>query len=251
MAKKVSVSKKPTEQVAAPVEAAPVENKKKVVKRVVTKKKVAKAEPVETVPVETVPVETVPAPVEPAPVEPVPVEPVPVETDHVEASPVDVVETKKRAKKVTKEDVQQKWDELFETYKNELKVKKTSEQSVSLLKFLTSLKNDTFKALKLKTRNVSTTDKNNSGFMKPVSVSDELRSFIDIDNSDPITRVLITQKLCQYIKENNLQKPEDKREIIPDEKMKRLFDIQPNESEKLTYYSMQRRVQRHIFKLEA
>jgi len=246
MAKKVSVSKKPTEQVAAPVEAAPVENKKKVVKRVVTKKKVAKAEPVETVPVETVP-----APVEPAPVEPVPVEPVPVETDHVEASPVDVVETKKRAKKVTKEDVQQKWDELFETYKNELKVKKTSEQSVSLLKFLTSLKNDTFKALKLKTRNVSTTDKNNSGFMKPVSVSDELRSFIDIDNSDPITRVLITQKLCQYIKENNLQKPEDKREIIPDEKMKRLFDIQPNESEKLTYYSMQRRVQRHIFKLEA
>ena len=248
MAKKVSVSKKPTEQVAAPVEAAPVENKKKVVKRVVTKKKVAKAEPVETVPA---PVETVPAPVEPAPVEPVPVEPVPVETDHVEASPVDVVETKKRAKKVTKEDVQQKWDELFETYKNELKVKKTSEQSVSLLKFLTSLKNDTFKALKLKTRNVSTTDKNNSGFMKPVSVSDELRSFIDIDNSDPITRVLITQKLCQYIKENNLQKPEDKREIIPDEKMKRLFDIQPNESEKLTYYSMQRRVQRHIFKLEA
>ena len=245
MAKKVSVSKKSTEQVAAPVEAAPVENKKKVVKRVVTKKKVAKAEPVETVPA---PVE--PAPVEPAPVEPVPVEPVSVETEPVEASPVDIVETKKRAKKVTKEDVQQKWDELFETYKNELKVKKTSEQSVSLLKFLTSLKNDTFKALKLKTRNVSTTDKNNSGFMKPVSVSDELRSFIDIDNSDPITRVLITQKLCQYIKENNLQKPEDKREIIPDEKMKRLFDIQPNESEKLTYYSMQRRVQRHIFKLE-
>jgi chromatin remodeling complex protein RSC6 len=242
MAKKVSVSKKSTEQVAAPVEAAPVENKKKVVKRVVTKKKVAKAEPVETV---TAPIETVPAPVEP-----VPVETVPVETEPVEASPVDIVETKKRAKKVTKEDVQQKWDELFETYKNELKVKKTSEQSVSLLKFLTSLKNDTFKALKLKTRNVSTTDKNNSGFMKPVSVSDELRSFIDIDNSDPITRVLITQKLCQYIKENNLQKPEDKREIIPDEKMKRLFDIQPNESEKLTYYSMQRRVQRHIFKLE-
>ena len=249
MAKKVSVSKKPTEQVAAPVEAAPVENKKKVVKKVVTKKKVAKAELTE--PVEPVPVPVEPVPVEPVPVEPTPEEPLPVETEPVEGSSVEVVETKKRAKKVTKEDVQQKWDELFETYKNELKVKKTPEQSVSLLKFLTSLKNDTFKALKLKTRNVSTTDKNNSGFMKPVSVSDELRSFIDIDNSDPITRVLITQKLCQYIKENNLQKPEDKREIIPDEKMKRLFDIQPNESEKLTYYSMQRRVQKHIFKLEA
>lgn len=239
MAKKVSVSKKSNEQVAAPVEAAPVEQKKKVVKKVVTKKKVPKTEPVEIAPVETAPVETTP------------VETTPVESAPVETAPVEVVETKKRAKKITKEDVQQKWDELFETYKNELKVKKTSEQNVSLLKFLTSLKNDTFKALKLKTRNVSTTDKNNSGFMKPVSVSDELRSFIDINNSDPITRVLITQKLCQYIKENNLQKPEDKREIIPDEKMKKLFDIQPNESEKLTYYSMQRRVQKHIFKLDA
>lgn len=243
MAKKVSVSKKSTEQVAAPVEAAPVETapveqKKKVVKKVIAKKKVAKAAPVETAPVESAPVETAP------------VETAPVETAPVETAPVEVVETKKRAKKITKEDVQQKWDELFETYKNELKVKKTSDQNVSLLKFLTSLKNDTFKALKLKTRNVSSTDKNNSGFMKPVSVSDELRSFIDINNSDPITRVLITQKLCQYIKENNLQKPEDKREIIPDEKMKKLFDIQPNESEKLTYYSMQRRVQKHIFKLE-
>ena len=246
MAKKVSVPKKSTDKTTAPVEAAPqveatpqVEQKKKVVKKVITKKKVAKTAPVETEPVETEPVEI-------APVETLPVETLPVETE-----PVETVETKKRAKKITKEDIQQKWDELFEIYKNELKVKKTSEQNVSLLKFLTSLKNDTFKALKLKTRNVSTTDKNNSGFMKPVNVSDELRSFIDINNSDPITRVLITQKLCQYIKENNLQKPEDKREIIPDEKMKKLFDIQPNESEKLTYYSMQRRVQKHIFKLEA
>lgn len=239
MAKKVSVSKKTTEQTKAPVETVPVEQPVveqpvveqpvKKVKRVV-KKKIVKQEPVEETPIETTPVES--APIETAPVEEKP------------------VETKKRGKKITKEDVQQKWDELFEVYKNELKVKKTSEQNVSLLKFLTTLKNDTFKALKLKTRNVSTTDKNNSGFMKPVSVSDELRSFIDINNDDPITRVLITQKLCQYIKENNLQKPEDKREIIPDEKMKKLFDIQPNESEKLTYYSMQRRVQRHIFKLD-
>jgi chromatin remodeling complex protein RSC6 len=242
MAKKVSVSKKTTEQTKEPVEPVPVEQPVveqpvKKVKRVV-KKKIVKQEPVEEAPIETVQVETVP--VESAPVESAPIE-------KEEEKPV---ETKKRGKKITKEDVQQKWDELFEVYKNELKVKKTSEQSVSLLKFLTTLKNDTFKALKLKTRNVSTTDKNNSGFMKPVSVSDELRSFIDINNDNPITRVLITQKLCQYIKENNLQKPEDKREIIPDEKMKKLFDIQPNESEKLTYYSMQRRVQRHIFKLD-
>jgi len=244
MAKKVS--KKTTTPVEtlpvepAPVEPAPVENtsvEKASTKKKIVKKKVVKKENVETKP-EEIPVET------------------PVEESIKEEAPIEIIkeevpiEPKKKAKKITKEDIQQKWDELFEVYKNELKVKKTPEQSTTLLKFLTSLKNDTFKALKLKTRNVSNTDKNNSGFMKPVNVSDELRNFIDINNNDPVTRVLITQKLCQYIKENKLQKPEDKREIIPDEKMKKLFDIQPNESEKLTYYSMQRRVQRHIFKLD-
>lgn len=240
MAKKVS--KKTTTPVeTAPVEPAPVEPvkventsvEKAPAKKKVVKKKVVKKENVETKPEQTPVAESVK-------------EETPVETIKEEV----VTEPKKKAKKITKEDVQQKWDELFELYKNEPKVKKTPEQNVTLLKFLTSLKNDTFKALKLKTRNVSNTDKNNSGFMKPVNVSDELRNFIDINNNDPVTRVLITQKLCQYIKENNLQKPEDKREIIPDEKMKKLFDIQPNESEKLTYYSMQRRVQRHIFKLD-
>lgn len=239
MAKKVS---KKTEQTTTPVETAPVETQLPVettpvekevpvkkVKKIIKKKVQVKEEPVEEKPI-----------VE----EPVPVEPV------VEEPLQEELKTGKKGKKITKEDVQQKWDNLFEIYKNELKVKKTSDQNVSLLKFLTTLKNDTFKALKLKTRNVSSGDKNNSGFMKPVNVSDELRNFIDINNNDPVTRVLITQKLCQYIKENNLQKPEDKREIIPDEKMKKLFDIQPNESEKLTYYSMQRRVQRHIFKLD-
>ena len=45
-----------------------------------------------------------------------------------------------------------------------------------------------------------------------------------------------------------LQNPEDKRLIIPDEKLKKLFDIE-KDGEKLTYYSMQQLVQKHIYKL--
>ena len=46
-----------------------------------------------------------------------------------------------------------------------------------------------------------------------MNVSDELRNFIHPlfqgeEMNEPVTRVLITKKLCQYIKENNLQKPE-------------------------------------------
>ena len=89
-----------------------------------------------------------------------------------------------------------------------------------------------------------------SGFMKEVKISDELEAFIGKGvSNEPITRVFITQRLCNYIKQMDLQNPNDKRTIIPDEKLKKLFDIKDTEKEKLTYYSMQQKIQRHIYKL--
>ena len=89
----------------------------------------------------------------------------------------------------------------------------------------------------------------NSGFLKPVAISDELQSFFGEKMAEPITRVYITQQLCNYIKAMDLQNPDDKRTIIPDEKLKKLFQIGDDEKEKLTYYSIQQRIQRHIYKL--
>ena len=155
----------------------------------------------------------------------------------------------KLSKKPTKEDIQKQFDELFKLYTDELKSRKQPNQDVSLINYLTKLKNNTFKVLKIKTRNVDSANKNTSGFMKPVNVSDELRNFIKLESDEPITRVLITKKLCQYIKDNNLQKKSDRREILPDDALVKLFGIKPNEDEKLTYYSMQKRVQSHIFKV--
>jgi chromatin remodeling complex protein RSC6 len=76
-----------------------------------------------------------------------------------------------------------------------------------------------------------------------------LTDFLDASNlpEEDITRVLITQKLCKYIKEKELQNPSDKREIIPDETFKKLFSIDNND-EKLTFYSIQKKVQSHIYK---
>jgi chromatin remodeling complex protein RSC6 len=161
-----------------------------------------------------------------------------------------VVEKKSSKTKIDKETYLKRWDDLFELYADVLKTRKQPHQNVSLFNFLKSLKTDTQKLLRI--RNTNNTNKSTSGFMKPVNISDELRKFINLseeEKTEPITRVLITQKLCQYIKENNLQKPEDKREILPDADMKKLFDITTDETEKLTYYSMQKKIQAHIFKI--
>ena len=83
---------------------------------------------------------------------------------------------KKKTKKLSKEEFIPKWDYLFEAYATELKAaRKQPNQNVSLLKYLTQLKNDTYKFLKLRKRNKDT-DKT-SGFLKPVAISDELQNF--------------------------------------------------------------------------
>lgn len=234
----------------------PLRNTVKKTTNTKTKKVIVKKEPIPA------PVVEEPAPVieEPAPVveeTPVIVEETPVaeivppveETNNATEEKTFVVE-KKSKNKVDKETYLKRWDDLFELYADVLKTRKQPHQNVSLFNYLKSLKTDTQKLLRI--RNTNNTNKTTSGFMKPVNISEELRKFINLNDQEkgePITRVLITQKLCQYIKEKNLQKPEDKREILPDADMKRLFDITADETEKLTYYSMQKKIQAHIFKI--
>lgn len=123
----------------------------------------------------------------------------------------------------------------------------------SMVKKVKQLLNDSGKVLKLKHLRSETRTKmeNNSGFMKPIDISKELAAFLgEKTTDDPITRVYVTKQLCKYIKENDLQNPQDRREILPDDKLKSLFKISDNtESEKLTYYSMQKAIQQHIFKI--
>ena len=234
--------------------------KKTIVKKRVVKKKVVPKEEVQPVVQEQViatPEEQTPVPV---PEEQVP-EVHPVEnTNNIEEEHNTIEETtegesesgdKKKVKKtMKKEDFISKFDYLFSAYEEQIKAaRKQPNQTVSLHKYLTSLKNDVYKILKLKKRK---TGENSaaSGFMKPVSVSTELREFLGNLNADEeITRVLVTRKLCEYIKQNSLQQNEDKRFIIPDSKLKSLFAIAENDNDtKLSYYGIQQLIQRHITK---
>ena len=197
------------------------------------KKKTTKAtKVVEPVVVVTTP--AVPAPVEPE-LELTEVD----ENAEVVEEPVTEVKDKKRNRRVVnKESFYNDFEAFVEQFNGFLMGKK-----------LKQLQNDSYKLLKIKylrDENKPKTE-NNSGFMKPIKISNDLASFLETNAEEPITRVHVTKKLCQYIKEKDLQNPADRREIVPDQKLKALFNMLPDE--KLTYYSMQKQIQQHIFKI--
>ena len=187
-------------------------------------------------------------------IENTPVENEQVEEEAIEESISEDVETttnttKKTKKTLQKQDFVQKFEYLFSAYEDQLKAaRKQPNQSVSLHKYLSQLKKDVFQILKLKKRKSG--DSTVSGFMKPVDVSTELRSFLgNLPEDAEITRVLVTRKLCEYIKQQGLQQNEDKRFIIPDDKLKSLFSIAADDNDtKLSYYGIQQLIQRHISK---
>lgn len=54
-----------------------------------------------------------------------------------------------------------------------------------------------------------------SGFQKPTGISDQLADFLNISRGSLLPRMEVTRKINEYIKENNLQNPQDRRKIIP------------------------------------
>ena len=82
-----------------------------------------------------------------------------------------------------------------------------------------------------------------SGFAKPVRVSGELETFLGLTNGEEIARTEVTKRLTNYIKENNLQNPADKRELIMDDGLNKL--LKPNEGETVTFFTLQRYLKHH------
>lgn len=62
--------------------------------------------------------------------------------------------------------------------------------------------------------------KKNSAFMKPLQVSDELAVIV---GRGPLPRTEVAKKLWEYIKKHKLQDPKNKRNIIPDSNLAKVF----------------------------
>lgn len=60
----------------------------------------------------------------------------------------------------------------------------------------------------------------NSAFMKPMTISAELAAVV---GKGPMPRSEVVKALWVYIKKNNLQDPKNKRNIVADETLKKVF----------------------------
>jgi upstream activation factor subunit UAF30 len=62
--------------------------------------------------------------------------------------------------------------------------------------------------------------KANPALMKPMKLSGELEAVV---GAGPMARGQVVKKLWEYIKKHNLQNPQNKRNILADDKLKVIF----------------------------
>lgn len=88
----------------------------------------------------------------------------------------------------------------------------------------------------------------NSGFQKPVAVTDELCKFLNKPTGTLISRTDVGKSIREYIKAHDLQNPADRREIRPDNNLTRLLRLNPAalKDEPLTYFNLNGKMN-HLF----
>jgi upstream activation factor subunit UAF30 len=79
----------------------------------------------------------------------------------------------------------------------------------------------------------------NAAFMKPMTPSDELAAVV---GAQPQPRSEITKRVWDYIKKNNLQDAQNKRQINADDKLRPVFGGKKN----VTMFEMTKLVNNHL-----
>ena len=78
----------------------------------------------------------------------------------------------------------------------------------------------------------------NPALMKPLQPSKELAAVV---GSKPLPRPEVVSKVWDYIKKNNLQNPQNKREIMADEKLQAVFG-----KNRVTMFEMNKHLAQHL-----
>ncbi|MGQ0659539.1 SWIB/MDM2 domain-containing protein [Sphingosinicella sp.] len=77
-----------------------------------------------------------------------------------------------------------------------------------------------------------------SGLQRPVTPSKELAA---ITGSAALPRSQVVSKIWDHIKKNNLQNPQNKREIIADDKLRPIFG-----KDRVSMFEMNKHLSRHL-----
>lgn len=81
--------------------------------------------------------------------------------------------------------------------------------------------------------------KTTSKFMQPMKISPELAEVV---GDGPMPRTEVTKKLWAYIKKHKRQDPENLRNIVPDEKLAKVF----GGKKAINMFEMTKKVSKHL-----
>jgi chromatin remodeling complex protein RSC6 len=76
------------------------------------------------------------------------------------------------------------------------------------------------------------------GLARPVTPSADLAAIV---GSSPLPRSEVVSKVWDHIRKNNLQNPNNKREILADDKLRRVFGV-----DKCTMFEMNKHLSKHL-----
>jgi upstream activation factor subunit UAF30 len=175
------------------------------------------------------------------------------EVSDIEAA--NVVKVKKKRHVPTKETVLEEFEELIQFIDNEVSTLRENSSKNCGIKYLRSVgkriktvRGHASRVMKAK-KAAPKRNNTNSGFLKPVKVSKEICKFTGWDQEDLKSRVEVTKYLCKYIKDNDLQNPEDRRQILADAKLTKLLQYdKETATAPLTYYALQTYLKPHFTK---
>ncbi|WP_348663706.1 SWIB/MDM2 domain-containing protein [Chlamydia vaughanii] len=81
----------------------------------------------------------------------------------------------------------------------------------------------------------------NSAFMNPVNISSDLAAIV---GKGPMPRTEIVKKVWEYIKKHKLQDPKNKRNILPDANLAKVF----GSTSAIDMFQMTKALSKHIIK---
>ncbi|HWL81204.1 MAG TPA: SWIB/MDM2 domain-containing protein [Roseomonas sp.] len=77
-----------------------------------------------------------------------------------------------------------------------------------------------------------------NALQQPLKPSPELAGIV---GSEPLSRGDVVSKVWDYIKANNLQNPENRREIVADDKLRKVFG-----KDRVTMFEMNKHLSNHL-----
>ncbi|MEO8715848.1 MAG: SWIB/MDM2 domain-containing protein [Acetobacteraceae bacterium] len=81
-------------------------------------------------------------------------------------------------------------------------------------------------------------EKKNNALQQPLQPSPELAAVV---GAGPLARGQVVSKMWEYIRAHNLQNPADRREILADDKLRKVFG-----KDKVTMFEMNKHLAQHL-----